>query len=119
MQRRRRELGLSIRAVAEQSGLPSTTVFRIESGEIASPKPQQLDRIAHVLKVDVEDYYALMGYLTPDALPSLQPYLRVKYNLPPQAARQIDEYFSALHDRWMNEQDKEQRDDDRGDNAAT
>jgi transcriptional regulator with XRE-family HTH domain len=117
LKRLRLERRMSIRSLAEVAGMDAATVYRIEHGDIASPRPQHLQRIAVALEVDVEDLYALAGYLVPSSLPSLQPYLRAKYNLPPQAAKQIDEYFTALRDHWRSEQQKEDN-DDRGKQSA-
>jgi hypothetical protein len=42
----------------------------------------------------------LAGYLMPEGLPELRPYLRTKYGLSDRAAEQIDEYFQALRPQW-------------------
>lgn len=98
---RREQAGLSLRAAAERSGLVASTVFRLEAGKIDGPRPEHLQALARAYSVDVEDMYALAGYLMPEGLPELRPYLRAKYNLPEQAAGQIDEYFQALRTKWQ------------------
>lgn len=105
----RTKAGLTVRALAAASGLTAATVSRLETGQIERPRPEHLQSLSRALEVDVEDFYALAGYLMPEGLPELRPYLRAKYGLPDQAARQLDEYFQALRDKWK------EADHDRGD----
>jgi len=49
---------------------------RLESGGLTQPSPEKLQLIAQILGVDYNDLFALAGYVTPDGLPSLVPYLR-------------------------------------------
>jgi protein involved in plasmid replication-relaxation len=58
-------------------------------------------------------FYALAGYLVPEGLPELRPYLRAKYGLHDRAARQLDEYFQALRYKWSEGGESSQ--DNRGD----
>lgn len=37
----------------------------------------------------------------PEGLPELRPDLRAKHGLLEQAAKQVDEYFQALRDKWQ------------------
>lgn len=97
----REAVGLSLRQAAERSGLVPSTLSRLEAGSIASPRPEHLQVLARTYGTDVEDFYALAGYLMPEGLPELRPYLRAKYGLPDQAASQIDEYFQALRSKWQ------------------
>lgn len=92
--------GLTIRQLAAASGLAASTLYRLESGEIAKPRPSYLQQIARALSIDVENLYADAGYLLTDGMPELQPYLRSKYNLSPSEAAQIDEIFEALRAKW-------------------
>lgn len=110
----RTRAGLTVRQLAEKSGLTSSTLSRLETGQIETPRPEHLQRLARALDVDIEDLYAVAGYLMPEGLPELRPYLRAKYGLPDQAARQLDEYFQALRDKW----NQQEATNDRGDQAA-
>jgi transcriptional regulator with XRE-family HTH domain len=101
LRERREAAGLSMRAAAERSGLVASTVSRLEKGEIDNPGPGTLQALARTYGADIEDFYALVGYFTPEGLPELRAYLRVKYDLPEQAADQLDEYFQALRDKWQ------------------
>jgi len=109
--------GLSMRALAEKSGVSHTAIVRLETAQVETPKPDALKRLAAALGSDVEEYYAHVGYLVPTSLPELRPYLRQKYNLPEQAAEQIDEVVQALRHRWSTQPLKE-NDNETGDKAA-
>ena len=97
---RRNRAGLTVRQLAEKSGLTPATVSRLETGQIEKPWPEHLQRLARAFDEDVEDFYALAGYLMPEGLPELRPYLRAKYGLSDRAVEQIDEYFQALRPQW-------------------
>ncbi len=112
----RTRAGWTVREAAEHSGLVPSTLSRLESGQIDTPRPEHLQRLARAYGVDIEDYYALAGYLMPEGLPELRPYLRAKYNLPSGAVAQLDEYFQALRDRWTTK-DNKGNDHDQGDSA--
>ena len=114
LRRRRAAAGLTVRGLAERSGLTPATVSRLETGQIDTPKPDHLQRLARALDADIEDLYALAGYAMPEGLPEFAPYLRTKYGLPDQAVAQLDEYFQALRDRW-NTKSREEGNHDRGD----
>ena len=53
-----------------------------------------------MLKVPFEDLYALAGYKTPDELPTFRPYMRAKYDLPPEAVRELESYFEFLRNQY-------------------
>lgn len=114
----RARAGLTIRDLAEKSGVKTTAIVRLEAAVIEKPQPEYLKRLALALGSDVEDYYAYAGYLVPEGLPELLPYLRAKYDLPEQAANQIDEYFQALRSGWTRQRPQERDDDSDGDKAA-
>lgn len=94
--------GLTVRDLAEATGLTSSTISRLENGQIASPRPEKLVRLASVLNLSIDDLYAGAGYLAPHGLPELKPYLRAKYGLTGRPAEQLDEYFQALRGTWEN-----------------
>lgn len=109
----REAAGLSLRQAAERAQLVPSTLSRLETGRIEGPRPEHLQVLARTYGVDVEDFYALAGYLMPEGLPELRPYLRAKYGLPEQAANQIDEYFQALRTKWQpsfNDQEESNHD---------
>ena len=55
-----------------------------------------MQTIARVIDVRYEDLYGLAGYDTPERLPTFAPYLRAKYELPPQAIGELERYFEML-----------------------
>jgi transcriptional regulator with XRE-family HTH domain len=117
LRRERQRAQLSVRQLAAAAGITSSTVSRLESGVIGSPKPEQLQRLARVLGIDVEDFYAAAGFYVPTGLPELQPYLRAKYGLADDATQQIAGYVQALRDQ-TKDLTKEGRHDNSGDQAA-
>jgi transcriptional regulator with XRE-family HTH domain len=98
LKRERERAGWTVRQLAEAAGLVPSTVSRLETGFIASPKPEHLQRLAQALGMDVEELYAAAGYLTPGALPELRPYLRAKYGLTDDMASRIEGYVEALRE---------------------
>lgn len=86
---RRNTLGLSTYQVAELAGIPQSTLFRIEQGEYAAPRPDKIARIATALELPVSELFARMGYLNADDLPDLDTYLGLKYGLEPQRRREV------------------------------
>jgi transcriptional regulator with XRE-family HTH domain len=100
IQRHRDAKGLSLRALAREAGLDYSWLSRIEQGEIATPAPQRLQRLARALDLDIEELYGLSGYAVSDRLPEFDTYLRAKYDLPDQAVNQLDEYFQMLRDKY-------------------
>lgn len=95
----REAMGLSIRRLAERVGIHHAGLARIELGE-QRPSPETLQRLASVLELDEADLFALAGYRLPESLPSLPAYLRAKYDLPPEAASQLNDFFSFLAEKY-------------------
>jgi transcriptional regulator with XRE-family HTH domain len=96
----RQDAGLSLRALADASRLDWSYIGRLEKGEISTPDPAKLQKLARALGVEVEDFYALAGYLMPEGLPGLAPYLRVKYDLPEAASEDVERYVARLRRRY-------------------
>jgi transcriptional regulator with XRE-family HTH domain len=93
-----RDLSLSDAAIA--SGLHRSYWSKLESGHYQTPRPWHLQAIAGVLEVPIEDLYALAGYDVPERLPSFKPYLRAKYELPPEAISDLERYFDLLRNYY-------------------
>ncbi len=77
--RERAKAKLTTRGLAEKAGVTHPTIFHLERGDFKRPDPQKLQRIAHALNLGAGDFFALVGYTHPDHLPSLRPYLRIKF----------------------------------------
>ena len=91
--------GLSLRELQEASGVDYSLINRMEHGELASPDPAKLQKLARALEIDIEDIYALAGYTMPEGLPELAPYLRAKYDLSDTAVGEVERYFERLKKR--------------------
>jgi transcriptional regulator with XRE-family HTH domain len=97
---KRLAVGMSSRALSEKIAVHHSTINRLESGVNAHPAPEILERIAKVLKFPSEDLFALAGYDVPEKLPTFPAYLRSKYEMTPEAAKQLTEYFGFLTERY-------------------
>lgn len=97
---RRRERGLSMRALARAAGFDIAHLHRLEHGGIGSPDPHVLQGLARALEVDLADLYIEAGLPLPKKLPSMKPYLRATSDLPEEAIDQIAEYAELLAERY-------------------
>ena len=57
--------GLSLAAVAKPAGMSPTALQKLERGEVESPSPHRLHRLAEQLEVSYTDLMGLAGYLLP------------------------------------------------------
>lgn len=96
----RETLGISQRRLAARVGIHHSYLARMEAGGYAQPAPAVLHRIAEALDLDPEDLFALAGHVIPHELPSFAPYLRAKYDIPDQAARELADYFHFMSERY-------------------
>lgn len=103
---RRLSMSLSLADAADASDLDPSYWNKLENGHYQNPAPPHLSAIADALKVPVEDLYGLAGYDVPERLPSFQPYLRAKYNLPSEAIADLERYFEYLRSYYGIPQDK-------------
>jgi transcriptional regulator with XRE-family HTH domain len=87
---------LSIREAERRSGLDGTYWRKLEDGQYESPSPKSLLAIAETLGLPIEDLYALVGYAVPKRLPAFTPYLRAKFDLPPEAVADLERFFGFL-----------------------
>src|SRR4051794_4940554 len=101
----RESRGLTYFDAAEMSDLDHTYWRKLEAGLYATPNPKTLERVAAVIQCPVETLYELSGYKLSEELPTLKPYLRAKYNLPPDAVAQLESYFSFLRNQYGIPQD--------------
>ena len=92
--------GWSARDLAERSGVPDSTIVRIESGFIATPRPDKLSKLARALELSLAEVYGRAHYSVPEGLPTLRPYLQAKYpQLPAAAINQIQVYVERVAKR--------------------
>lgn len=57
----------SVRNVSDPAGISPTYLTKLERGEIASPSPHILHRLAGVLGLDYLELMRMAGYVVPDA----------------------------------------------------
>ncbi|UXM90999.1 helix-turn-helix domain-containing protein [Paenarthrobacter sp. JL.01a] len=90
----RQKLGLSASEVARQAGVAKGTITRLELGQIANPRMDNLRAIADVLQLPLTDILAESSLLRGSDLPTLSPYLRTKFkDMPDSAVREIEDHF--------------------------
>ena len=107
IRKRRIELGLSIRQLAERSGVDKGNLSRIENGKRSSVRVTEklLAQVAHVLEVDVTE---LQGLATPiEALPPTRAYFRRKLGMD---AAQADVLAKLVEDYQANREEAENED---------
>jgi transcriptional regulator with XRE-family HTH domain len=97
---RRLSLGLSLAGAGGTSGLHLSYWSKLEAGQYEAPAPKYLKIIASSLMVPIEDLYGLAGYDIPKRLPTFKPYLRAKYDLPPEAVGELERYFELLRNYY-------------------
>ena len=99
--RLRNAQGLSRRETARRANVDATWLARLEQGTYASPNLRAVGKVARVLGVDVEELYVVAGLSTGKGLPSFTPYLRAKYDLPPDAVAQLEAHFELLNEKYQ------------------
>lgn len=97
---RRVSLGISCMDAAKACHLDRSYWNKLENAHYHQPAPELLQRIAKVLQVAPEDLYTLAGYAIPKSLPTFRPYLRAKYDLPPEAIAELERYFDLLRNYY-------------------
>jgi transcriptional regulator with XRE-family HTH domain len=97
---RRLARGMSLADAAAASGIHHSYWSKLETGRYQTPAPRHLQTIAKTLNIPIEDLYNLAGYGVPDRLPTFTPYLRAKYNLPPEAIADLERYFAMLRNHY-------------------
>jgi len=97
---RRTSKGMSLADAAAASGLHHSYWSYLENGRYQNPAAGHLRTIAKALDLPAEDLYGMAGYDIPERLPSFQPYLRAKYDLPPEAVADLERYFDYLRNYY-------------------
>lgn len=100
IQRGRERAGLSLRHLAAITGIPKTTLHRLELDQMDHPSPALLQRVAEALELNSDDLFAFVGYRPSESLPSLAPYLRAKYHLPPEAIAEVNDALGGILDKY-------------------
>jgi transcriptional regulator with XRE-family HTH domain len=96
----RSEVGYTVRELSAESGVQLATIAGLEAGEILSPQVDTLMALASALCVSVADLFTVADWLPAGELPTLKPYLRVKYReLDDAAIADLERYAERLADR--------------------
>jgi len=97
LRERRNALGLSTYAVKDTTGIPSTTISRIETGSFKAPRPDKLAKIAEALGLSAGELFARAGYLVASDLPEYATYLQTKHpELPMWAIERLQDLLAEL-----------------------
>jgi transcriptional regulator with XRE-family HTH domain len=103
---------LSIRALAALAEVDWSWLAKLERGRYDSPDARSLWRIARALDVEVADLYLEAGFGDARGLPGFEPYLRAKYNLPPEAVAQLVAHFRLINEKYRADQQPEELTDE-------
>lgn len=71
---------------------------RLERGHYQNPDPKSLNRVAKALGLEPTELFVAANFS--DGLPSFVPYLRSRYDLPPEAIRQLQAHFELLEQKY-------------------
>lgn len=96
----RERADLSLRNLEAITGIPRAKLNRLEHGSKIDNEPDVLQRLAEALELSSDDLFALAGYRPSEKLPSLTPYLRAKYHLPPKALAAASEALREIMDKY-------------------
>lgn len=100
----RTRMGLSLRDLEAMTHISRPMLHRLERDQIDQPNPRVLHQLAETLELNSDDLFALAGYQPSTKLPSLAPYLRAKYQLPPAAVAEAQVALQGILARYDQEQ---------------
>lgn len=100
VQQLRQDRSLTVRGLAARAKIDASYLSRLEHGRIGSPDARSLWRIARALDVEVADLYLEAGFGDAHGLPGFAPYLRAKYQLPPEAVAQLQAHFELINEKY-------------------
>jgi transcriptional regulator with XRE-family HTH domain len=107
VQQARERAGLSLRNLEAITGISRPMLNRLEHDQIDNPNPNILHRLAEALELDSDDLFAFVGYQPSSKLPSLAPYLRAKYDLPPDALAEANDVLQDILEKYDRPQETE------------
>jgi transcriptional regulator with XRE-family HTH domain len=99
----RERAGLSSRNLEAITGIARAKLNRLEHDQKVENETDVLQRLAEALELNSDELFALIGYQPSETLPSLTPYLRAKYRLPPEALAEASEALRDILERYDRE----------------
>ena len=119
IRRRREEQGLSLRDVADETGVSASTLSRIENGT-GKPDADNIARLAAWLDMPIERvmHHAQRGVADPnpvvyyphESTPEIvEAHLRADRHLTPQTAKALSELFRVAYAQFSQPEDKRAR----------
>ena len=111
IRRKREELGLSLRDVADETGVSASTLSRIENGT-GKPDADNIARLTGWLEVPIErvmsgqpegDESKAVVYFPQEPTPSIvEAHLRADRNLTPETAKALSELFRVAYTQFSH-----------------
>lgn len=99
---RRLALGISASELARRAGVDKGLLTLLDQKKIAQPKVDTIRALAQALGIPLADMFAAANWLPEDSLPSLQPYMRAKYDdLPDEAVEEVDRFVQQLSRKYQ------------------
>lgn len=96
----RQRAGLSLRQLEAITNIPRSTIDRILKDEVDNPLPEHLVTLADAVELNSTDVFIAAGLPIPTDLPSLEPYLRTKYDLPPEALAEARKSLEQILEKY-------------------
>ena len=90
--------GMTRRKLADTVHMHYSYISRLESGDYKRPSPEVVRRFAEALEMRYEDLYAIAGHQVIDRLPDFVPYMRAKFEMNDDTARQLCEIYNTLRE---------------------
>lgn len=98
---RRHELGISGSELARRAGIDKGLLTLLDQRKIKQPRVETLRALATALEIPLADIYSATNWLPENALPSLRPYMRAKYEqLPDEAVAEVEAVIAKLTRRY-------------------
>lgn len=91
---------LTLREMTQLTGIPTTTITRIEQGDYSLPGPEKLSRLAEALEIDPARIDRASGSYLARSLPSVQTYFRSKEKASPEEIVEIEAAVEAIREKY-------------------
>jgi transcriptional regulator with XRE-family HTH domain len=106
------ERGLSLRELGRAAGVDFTWIGHLEKGDYEVPDPRHLAALAYTLGLNISDIFIEAGYPAQPALPSVRPYLRAKFDLPDEAAAEVERHIKDITARLARDEEEEEEEEE-------